>query len=715
MRLGTAHSSVPSSAAPRAAQKRKPKIPALLLVLALSCALLSGCAALDGIVPAAPASSQDTAGPNMALLSLPAYEDGESGAGQTPATGASYANVDLWLDATQAMGGINVTGSDMYPHSGRKYHEGGFHYHYGSSAGWYESLLRDFLAAAGETHVRTLRYGNETMPADFLADYGLPGSGDDQAASVWRDLHTTAADTTAGLFAQLSGEDMANSFYALGSARWMNRIGSFDAADLENPSLADAMSAALDALTENLAAGNGNFVLQAGRDEEQCALLQALQNIDASKLSVITVDPSSVRKTVGADAQGVPVPYYRRLFEELGLFDKGLCVGLLDFRLDYMGQMSAFSTADFSEPLIWGRVILNEEKQTFKNLGVMPRHMLTLVVGTRSQVDGFIGTLSGVIDKDPSLKGLRGPQEGELTYAANGQTVTQQPFGFEWNHTVIARPGMGYYSQHTDGAALTAEAEDAASDAALETVETEENGVPLVRLSADASGTQPDRTLTVRLPVSAGADGAALDVSGLRGAGLETLNTLLLTGTLANTPENQAVADRSGQAALAYRDRLYLFDRDADTGAFSLRGITLTDGALVCTVAVDGAALKPGYYRLRLSADATGEQVAWESVPWIDGADSVSVSITDAEVYAWETFTAAVTQYDRDAKGLPAMFKHAWGPYTDKLYHNLRVPDFPPVYKSVHLSELAAQLRDAASADTSPLIRYVFEVFVAYP
>jgi hypothetical protein len=43
------------------------------------------------------------------------------------------------------------------------------------------------------------------------------------------------------------------------------------------------------------------------------------------------------------------------------------------------------------------------------------------------------------------------------------------------------------------------------------------------------------------------------------------------------------------------------------------------------------------------------------------------------------------------------------------------VPDCPPVYKSIHLKELADQLRAAAAADRSALLRYVFEVFVAYP
>ncbi len=370
---------------------------------------------------------------------------------------------------------------------------------------------------------------------------------------------------------------------------------------------------------------------------------------------MITVDPASVRKTTGADAQGRPVAYYEQLLEELGVFDKGLCVGILDFQLDYMGQMSTVSTAAFSEPLAWGHLLLDDNKQASTALGVLPRRMLTLVIGTRARVDGFIQSLSAAIDADASLKGLRGVSSDELAYAANGATVITEPFGFEWNATVVARPSVGYYSQHTDGASI------AADDASA--VQAGENGVALISLSPDEDGRQPDRTVTVRFPLAANAAGAALDVNGLSDAGVSTRATVLLSQTLPNTPENLAAAAAAGQEAVAYRDRLYLFSRETDDGgAFTLRGIDVDNGELVATVAVDGGALRPGYYRLRLTADATADQVAWENVPWIDGTQSVSASVTDADVYAWETFAAAITKYDRDAKGLPKMFRNAWGP-----------------------------------------------------
>ncbi|MCE5343128.1 MAG: hypothetical protein LLF96_06000 [Eubacteriales bacterium] len=695
--------------ASRPARVQRGKRLALACMLVLLCALLSGCAALEVLSTPAPAADTVSAGPNLGLLALPTYENAEAENPSETSSGSGYANVDLWLDATQNMGGISTVKSSMYPHSGRKYREGGFQYHYGNTVGWYESLLRDFLAAAGETHVRTLRYGNETLSDAFLAAAGLTGTDGQVTASVWRDLHTSQVDTNASFFSGLAGEDMASSFYALGSAAWVNRLSALASSDLENPTLTDAMSAALDQQIAGIAQKDDSFILQQGRDGEQCALLSALANIDTDKLSVITVDPASLRKTSGADAQGQPIAYYGQVLQALGVFDKGLCVGMLDFQLDYLGQLSTISTATLSEPLIWGHIILNEKKL----LGVMPRRMLTLVIGTRARVDAFIQSLTQLIDADVTLKGLRGTQDEELSYAAGGQTVASQPFGFAWNATVIARPSMGYYSQHTEGVVLTAETTGASAAGA--TVATGENDVALVSLTPNTEGKQPDRTLNISFPLLSGEDGASLDVSRLGKAGLETLDTILLSQTQENTSENLAAAEANGQETVAYRDMLYLFSRGTESDAFSITSITVQNGMLVCTVAVNGEALKSGYYRLRLTADATGEQVAWESVPWIDGEQSVSASVTDADVYAWETFTAAITQFDRDSKGLPKMFRNAWGPYTTDLYHGLAVPACPPVYKSIHLAELAAQFRGAAAADESALIRCVFEVFVAYP
>lgn len=818
---------------PRRPSPRHARASRRLLAAALLCACLAltACDAVERLAATQPDAAQ-TGGPNLALLQPAAYDDPEAALTGEADADAGYMPVDLWLDATQTMGGINTNEESMYPHAGKKYREGGFHYHYGAYAGWYESLLRDLLTAAGGTRVRTLRYGNETLPDAVLASLNLPAGDEAGADSVFRDLHTVAVNTNAALFTQMSGEEMAGSFYDLGSTAWLTRVSGFGAEALENPTLYERLVAAQQMQADGLSTGDSRFVLQPGADEANCALYTALDHIDTGRLSILTVDPAAIRRMSGTDAEGKPVNWYESILREKGVFDKSLCVGVLDFQLDYLGQIASIYTAALSEPLVWGRVMVDEKKQTFDYLGVMPRRLMTLVIGTRPLVDGFLLRLEEAIAADRSLRGLRGPRNGELTYAANGQTVTQQPFAFAWSATVIARPGMGFYSQHTEGTALTATASENAATAlendatiaatALEndatpsgdadgpaaasggtsssasvsqadpseqgnepsptvvvgqtatvvdtepgsdlsaaegadtaapatgagepadagtadagtadaasattvaptasagaaamtiTAATSASGLSLLTLPSGADGTRPDYILAVRFPAAQASDGAALDVSTLTGAKVETVYSLLLTDILPNTPENAALEIR-GVQTIRYRDQIYCFSDGAQAGAFTLTGVTLEDGVLACAVAVDGSRLLPGYYRLRISADVTGEQVAWESVPWIDGPDSVSATVSDADAYLWEAFTAAAATYDRDTKGLPKMFQHAWGGSTDKLYHGLRVPDCPPVYRSIHLQELAGQIRSAAASDTSPLIRYAFEVFVEYP
>jgi hypothetical protein len=263
---------------------------------------------------------------------------------------------------------------------------------------------------------------------------------------------------------------------------------------------------------------------------------------------------------------------------------------------------------------------------------------------------------------------------------------------------------MGLYTQQTEGAAIAADAAETA---------TALSGLPLLNLAAETGGAQPSRTVTVRLPVTHSADGAALDVSRLTGASLTVEHSVLLDRVMDNSPSLPAPA--ASEQTVLYRDKAYVFAEGAESGAFTLLSIELEGDTLLATLRVDGSLLKTGYYRLLLAADATGEQVAWAPVDWIDGDGSVSVSVSDVQLYEWETFTVAMAEYESQAKSLLRMFQHAWGGYTDKLYHGLRVPDFPPVYRSLRLSELVTQLRAAAAAEVSPLIRYTFEVFVPGP
>lgn len=127
------------------------------------------------------------------------------------------------------------------------------------------------------------------------------------------------------------------------------------------------------------------------------------------------------------EADGTPVDFVTEVLEARGVFDAGLCVQLYAFVLDYMGQMSSFGAADFAEPLLWGRLDYDNAAQNSDQALPMPRTLIMLVVGTPAQVDRYAAQLDEGLAASEALKGLRGPQEGQLTYTADGQTVTQRP------------------------------------------------------------------------------------------------------------------------------------------------------------------------------------------------------------------------------------------------------------------------------------------------
>ena len=127
-----------------------------LLAAMLFC--LTGCAALDSL-------SVSAVQPDLRLLSRPVYEE-PSKPVITEESGAYQ--LDLWLDASQTMGGINPQTESMYPHASRRYREGGFHYRFENTTGMYETVLRCMLSSAEGSRVRLLRCGNERLPDAFL-------------------------------------------------------------------------------------------------------------------------------------------------------------------------------------------------------------------------------------------------------------------------------------------------------------------------------------------------------------------------------------------------------------------------------------------------------------------------------------------------------------------------------------------------------------------
>lgn len=675
------------------------RLPALLC----ACALLCGCSALE--LGGDAISDQ----PNLGLLQMPAYEESPadaqiSGAQTVP---GSATRVDLWLGASQLMGGINQSDSELFPHHGRRYREGGFHYRYDGQAGWYESVLRDLLATAEGARTRVMRFGNERIPDAAIASAGLAAQGDaDRLRSVRRDLMTYATDPMPTIFAGFSADNMTDSYYSLGASK-SNRMSYFapeNGAALENPGRTEEMGALLDARIAAFASGEpGDWAASGDAD---WPLLYAIRNLDLERLSFIAFDPAEMRRLSATDASGETLRYVRDALSERGVFERGLTVGLYAFELDYMGQMNGLANVDLAVPVVWGKLKYSDIKKTSIGALPMPRVMLALVVGQSEQVDDFTARLNERMDADMSLKGLRGPADGELTYVADGQTVTQQPFSFAYHYTTVRRPTFTGLSQHTAGMTLAADGAEVSADGSLKTV----------LLSSGA----PDTTLTLTLPLTDAWQSMAVDLSALQDPRVEVLTRLTLDETLPNAPDTALPAD-GGAQLITVRDRVYVYRSEAmpyadkpDDSPFALLSLAPDESgaALVARIAVDVSALSPGYYRLRVAAELSGRQIEWLPVGWIDGADSLDASFANEQIAEWESFSELVRRYDSEGNNVPRQFQHAWGPLSDRSYHGVAFPDFPPVYKAPGLRELMAQLRLSANIDELDYVRCVFDVFV---
>lgn len=670
--------------------------PFLLAVTLCLCLLLCGCSVLT--LEAEPISSR----PNLNLLSMPPYED-EQSSSDASGGGASSRRVDLWLGASRLMGGISSIDEGIYAHKSKRYREGGFHYRYENEVGLYSEVLRDLLATAEGSFTRMLRFGDERIPDSLIIGAGLADKDDaDALRSVRRDLLTYAVSPMPSVFDELSGEDMKGSYYALGTPKLnqMQRFAASNGAELENPGRVEDMSRLLDAQISAISAGTSGGLVASGDDD--WPLLYALQSIDLTRLSVITFDPAEMRRLSAVSGAGDTERYLKAALDSRGVFDKGLTAGLYAFTLDYMGQMASFGAADFSEPLIWGKLKFNAKRNESMGALPMPRVMLMLVIGSREHVEEYTGALNERLQANADLKELRGPEKGELEYTADGRTVTQQPFHFSYSYTALSRPEIERLTRHTEG--MTIEGPEGSETAT-------QNGLQTVLLSGGKGG-----SITVSFPTKEPGGDVSLDLAALENASLTVSDSLLLSETLPNEKDTSIPEDADAQV-ITVRDTVYVYEslkepfRDApDESPFALRSLKPdAEGRLVADISIDGGRLKEGYYRLLLSADLSGRQLSWPEVGWIDGADSLDATPSNEQINEWERFSALIHEYQ---SSVPSQFQHAWGPYSEKSYHGMEYPDFPPVYRAPMLKELMSQLRAAANVESIEYVRCVFDVFV---
>ena len=234
--------------------------------LAISCLiglmLLSACGMPEGL-NALLETPAEAAGPDLRLLDWPQADP--TPASSQAQSAESVLRVDLWLDASQVMGGISPVETGLYPHFSRKYREGGFHYRFGNTVGMYEGVLRGMLAAAEGSRTRILRYGNERLPDAYLLSQGVAeaDASDETLRSLRRDMLTYAIDAMPSEFSEFSAENMTDSFYSLGSPA-LERVSQLAPEMLENPQAAQAMAAAVSAQRSSIQAGTGGALLAVG-------------------------------------------------------------------------------------------------------------------------------------------------------------------------------------------------------------------------------------------------------------------------------------------------------------------------------------------------------------------------------------------------------------------------------------------------------------------
>jgi hypothetical protein len=110
---------------------------ALWIMLAAMLFALCSCTRLDELY-------RSDALPDLRLLVQPAYEEPAPAKEESEAA-ASVIRLDMWLDGSQTMGGVNPNEKSMYPHSSRKYREGGFHYRYQQETGFSRANLHRII------------------------------------------------------------------------------------------------------------------------------------------------------------------------------------------------------------------------------------------------------------------------------------------------------------------------------------------------------------------------------------------------------------------------------------------------------------------------------------------------------------------------------------------------------------------------------------------
>jgi hypothetical protein len=628
---------------------RRGLISAGIVVILLS---LTGCAAQDSALR-----------PDMRLLadawSPIADADGGSGGRPQGPTRAGI-NVDIWLDATPNVGGINLAEGDSV-FDGMKKDDtvsGGFQYKDDKSEDppkpFYLSVLRSFLTtAAGSRVVRVLRYNDEIFPDAFLAEQGVVSDAEaaskpDVLRSVRRDLMTYAVNPNLDLFDQPN-----DAFYSVGN-RANSRMEAVVSAGVpgypENPGRLENMGKVQEERVRiGEAAGfQGDYDLRAGgltaaplryadfrldmQDEPAASpLYYALDNMRLDHLNVSTCDTlglKPVEALSGNEEEGkfAYIQLYQELLQSRGVFSKErLQVEFIAVNLDYCGFISQVYGRTLAEPFRWGRSVsdtVKDKKRTSrkeidKRFVVAPRPILILLIGPKEAVEKYKGDLQNRWDADGLFQQERArnwrrkmkieSDTGPVEFSYGGIVQPLIPFSFDSVFHTVAQTGVEAYDIGDDYTLTLRDSRTGQTQPArregdwnLLTIHPDDQG----RYAGDLGNTTP---YAIELSVEAPPlqNDAEITAEMVQGAEARVIRQLTLAPGDAseNAPGGEPVV-------IAVRDKKYVYSlregTEAEGSPFRMAtgSPRLKNGRYVFEIAVNGGAeLQPGYYRIQVRAD----------------------------------------------------------------------------------------------------------------
>ena len=630
----------------------------------------------------------------------PAVEESES-----PQTENRVIPLDLWMDATPNVGGVNLIADTLYPTgSSAQYYQGGFHYlwqdNYREFHGWYLDLLTALPELLGpqRSQVRVLRYDDGLFPEELLSKHGLTADSAEAAASLQRDLRVWATQATAETFTEMVQPGPEN-FYTPGAPA----AARADQVALENPAQAQALLAAQQEGLALQQAGDASALVC--QEEGGSHLLTALRYLDPSHLNLITLDTWSLG-SLDAVIDGRLADPYAAVLEEHGLFHGGdTAMTVFALRLDYVGAVTSFAWETPAEALQWGR--LSRGNSGLWRECAMPRCMLLLLLGPQDEVSETAQRLESLFAGEVFTQ-VRGFQDGD-------GPVTVVNYFYEDEKIMRSTCTFAYVRE--DFPMVEAQQAQTLQDATAMTHNGQAADLTQTVTLRPENGRYADQTFTWRFPVHQALD---LDAKILtQGAALELAGSLTLSHTLPNTLQEREALEDAGIPYTLYRDTLYVFAPSELPEGASLEA-AVENGEAVLTLRLDGAALTPGWRTFRLTLNIPAD--AWEApdgLAWL--ADNGPDGNADAGKWDYDygeripAVWLELPQALHDAgaqtrQRLSESLRHAWCDGNANLTLD-RVPNIPPVFRLLKAGDLLARLRQSALRVETPLALLDLTVF----